>query len=138
MIKKLSIKKLAIVALAASALAFGTIAAVAEHHSPEKRLEHMKKALNLTDAQTAQIKTIYENNKAQFKSDREALKAAAKGSDAKKTAFQKMRADREAVQAQIVPVLTADQQTKWQQLMAKHEHRHEKDGDKEEAAPQQK
>lgn len=140
MIKNLSIKKTVIVLLSAGALAVGTIAGTsyAEHRSPEKRLEHMKKALNLTDAQAAQIKTVFENNKATFKADRKALKEAAKSSDAKKAAFQKMRADRDAVKAQITPILTADQQAKWQQLMAKHEHRRDRDGDKDNDAPGQK
>lgn len=126
--------------LAACALSFGAFAAFAgaRHFGPEKRLEHMKKALNLTDAQVTQIKTIYEHNQAEFKADREAVKAAAKGSDAKKAAFEKMRADMQAVKAQITPILTPEQQAKWQQMMAKHEHGHwhDKDGDK--AAPAQK
>ena len=126
--------------LAASAICIGAFAASANarHHDPAKRIEHMKKALNLSDAQVAQIKTIYQKNEATFKADREAMKAAAKGSDAKKAAFQKMRADMQAVQAQVTPILTADQQAKWKEMMAKHEHGpwQDKDGDK--AAPAQK
>lgn len=133
----MTLKKLSIVVLAAGALAFGTFTAKAgaRYDSPEKRVEHMKKELNLTDAQAAQIKTIFEKNEEAFKGDREAVKAAA-NDNAKKEAFEKMRADRDAVNAQIAPILNADQQTKWQQMMAKHEHDRDKDG--EEAAPQQK
>ncbi len=136
----MTMKKLTMILLAAGTIAFGGFAAIAgtHHFSPEKRLYHMKKALNLSDAQVTQIKTIYTQNKSEFKADHDAMKAAAKGSDAKKAAFQKMRADRQAVKAQITPILTADQQTKWNAMMAKHEHgrRHDKDGDQ--AAPQAK
>ncbi|HZK77132.1 MAG TPA: hypothetical protein VFD13_09505 [Candidatus Kapabacteria bacterium] len=132
----MTMKKLTMILLAAGAISLGGFAAIASahHFSPEKRTAHMKKALNLSDAQAAQIKTIYAQNKTEFKADHDAVKAAAKGSDAKKAAFQKMRADRDAVKAQITPILTADQQAKWQQMMAKHEHGHDKDG----AAPAQK
>jgi hypothetical protein len=133
-------KKLTMILLAAGAIAFGSFAAVAgmHHFSPEKRLEHMKKALNLSDAQAAQIQTIYKNNEATFKADREAVKAATKGTDAKKAAFQKMRADMQAVKAQITPILNADQQTKWNEMMAKHEHGRWNGKDNDQATPQQK
>ncbi|HEX5316256.1 MAG TPA: periplasmic heavy metal sensor [Candidatus Kapabacteria bacterium] len=131
-------KKLTMILLAAGAIALGSFAAIAgaRHHSPEKRIEHMKKALNLSDAQAAQIKTVFKEHQPEMKADRDAMKAAAKGSDAKKAAFEKMRADREALKAQITPILTADQQAKWDQMMAKHEHWHDKKGS--EAAPAQK
>lgn len=124
--------------LAAGAIALGSFAAIAgaRHHSPEKRMEHMKKALNLSDAQAAQIKTVFKEHQPEMKADRDAMKAAAKGTDAKKAAFEKMRADREALKAQITPILTADQQAKWEQMMAKHEHWHDKKGS--EAAPAEK
>ncbi|MFI5202723.1 MAG: Spy/CpxP family protein refolding chaperone [Candidatus Kapaibacterium sp.] len=133
-------KKLTMIILAAGAIALGGFAAVASahHFSPEKRLEHMRKALNLSDAQAAQIKTIYTQNQTEFKADRVAVKAAAKGSDAKKAAFQKMRADMQAVKAQITPILTPDQQAKWNAMMAKHEHGHWHDKDGDQAAPQAK
>ncbi|HEY3873909.1 MAG TPA: hypothetical protein VGM92_00400 [Candidatus Kapabacteria bacterium] len=124
-LKNNSITKLSIALLAAGAIAFGTFTAVAgARHSPEHRIERMKKELNLTDAQAAQVKTVFEKNKDQFKSDRESLKNAADHSDAKKAAFQKMRADRQAVNAQILPILNSDQQEKYQQMIAKHEHHH--------------
>ncbi len=126
--------------LAAFAIAIGGYAAVASahHFSPEKRLAHMKKALNLTDAQVAQIKNVYENSKVAFKADHDAVKAAAKGSDAKKAAFVKMRSDMDAMKSQITPILNQDQQAKWQQMMAKHENEHGKWKDKDQAAPAQK
>ncbi len=112
------------VILAVGALTFGAFAAMA-HRSPEemmqKRLDHMKTALNLSDAQVNQIKAIYQQNTATFKADRDAVKAAAKGSDAKKAAFQKMRTDMQGVQAQVKNILTPEQQQKWEAERAKHE-----------------
>ncbi len=134
------LKRLSIIVLAAAAISIGayTAFASARHDGPEKRIEHMKKALNLSDAQVSQIKTIYKNNQATFKADREAVKNAADGSDAKKAAFQKMRADMRAVRDQITPILTADQQAKWKDMMAKHEHgRWQRQESGEQAAPQQ-
>jgi Spy/CpxP family protein refolding chaperone len=120
----MTVKKLTMVMLAAGSLTAGTLVACAHggdhQRSPEKRIEFMKKELNLTDAQAAQIKTIYANNEAAFKADRDAMKAAA-DDNAKKAAFQKMRADREQVEAQVKAVLTADQQAKLAEKMKNHE-----------------
>jgi Spy/CpxP family protein refolding chaperone len=120
----MNVKKITMVLLAAGTLTAGTLVACAhggDHgRDPAKRIEYMKKNLNLSDAQATQIKAIYDKNDAAFKADRDAMKAAA-NDDAKKAAFQKMRADRDAVQAQVKAVLNADQQAKWQAQMAKHE-----------------
>ena len=83
----------------------------------------MKKELNLTDAQATQIKAIYAQNEATFKADHEAVKAATKDSPAQQTAKAKMKADMENVKAQVTPILTADQQAKWKEMIAKHEHK---------------
>jgi Spy/CpxP family protein refolding chaperone len=119
-------KKTLIMLAVCGTLATGTLAACASghHFDPEKRIEHMKKALNLTDAQATQIKTIYTQNEATFKADHEAVKAAKEDSDAQKAAKAKMKADMEAVQAQVTPILTADQQAKWKEMKAKHEAEH--------------
>ena len=122
------------VLLATGALSFGAYAAVAgsnQHGSPEqmieKRLEHMKSELGLNDAQVAKIKTIFEQNEPAITADHNAVKAAAKGSDAQKAAEQKMRAEMQEVQAQIMPILTTEQQTKWKDEMAKHQGEHHAD-----------
>ena len=118
-------KKTLIALAVCGTLATGTLAACASGHrfDPEKRIEHMKKELNLTDAQANQIKAIYTQNEAAFKADHEAVKAAAKDSPAQQTAKAKMKADMENVKAQVTPILTADQQAKWKEMMAKHEHK---------------
>jgi protein CpxP len=109
------------------------VAHLADDHSPakrmEKRVEHMKSALNLTDAQVAQVREIYKKNETTMQSDFDAMKSAAKDSDAKKSAHEKMRADMQQIQSQVKEVLTPDQQAKWQDFMAKHQHDHEKDHD---------
>ena len=127
-----TIRKSLIALLACGTLALGSIAACAhmQNRSPEKRIEHMKAALNLTDAQVAQITTIYKQNEAAFKADHKAVKDAAKDSDAQKAAREKMKADMGQVQEQVKALLTPDQQAKWQELKAKHE-AHEKDHDEQ-------
>jgi Spy/CpxP family protein refolding chaperone len=130
----MTLKKLSMILLATGALSFGAYVAVAgsnQHGSPEqmieKRLEHMKSELGLNDAQVAKIETIYEQNEPAMKADRDAVKAAAKGSDAQKEAEQKMRAEKQQVDSQIMPILTTEQQTKWKEEMAKHEGEHHGD-----------
>jgi Spy/CpxP family protein refolding chaperone len=130
----MTLKKLSMVLLATGALSFGAYVAVAgsnQHGSPEqmieKRLEHMKSELGLNDAQVAKIKTIYEQNAPTITADRNAVKAAEKGSEAQKAAEQKMHAEMQEVQSQIMPILTPEQQTKWKDEMAKHEGEHHGD-----------
>jgi Spy/CpxP family protein refolding chaperone len=127
----MTLKKLSMVLLATGALSFGAYVAMAgsnQHGSPEqmieKRLEHMKSELGLNDGQVAKIKTIYEQNEPAITADRNAVKAAAKGSDAQKAAEQKMHAEMQQIDSQIMPILTAEQQTKWKDEMAKHEGEH--------------
>ena len=48
------------------------------HRDPAKIIEHMQKKLGLSDQQVAQIKDIYAKNEATMKTDRDAIKAAAK------------------------------------------------------------
>ena len=59
------------------------------------------------------------------------------GMYAKKAAREKMRSDMKNIQAQVKQVLTPDQQTKWQEQMAKHEGRW-KDHDGGKAQPESK
>jgi hypothetical protein len=122
-----TLKKSLMIALAIGSLSLGVMAttgAVAyqnrEGHDPAKMVDRMKEKLGLSDAQVVKIKQIYENNKATMEADHNAIKAAA-NDDAKKAAFQKMRGDMENIQAQVQPVLTADQLQKWNEMKAKHE-----------------
>jgi hypothetical protein len=130
------LKKIVLSAAAVAVLSLGGLAATNAmqhgardgHRDPAKMLERMKDKLGLSDAQVTQIKAVYEKNEAVMKADRDAIKAAA-NDDAKKAAFQKMRADMEGVQAQVKPILTADQLAKWNEFKQKHEgkgfgHRH--------------
>ena len=87
----------------------------------------MKSELGLNDAQVAKIKTIYEQNEPAITADRNAVKAAAKGSDAQKAAEEKMHAEMQQINSQIMPILTTEQQTKWKEEMAKHEGEHHGD-----------
>jgi len=69
-------------------------------HYRGNRLEHLTKALDLTPDQQAKVKAIFEQAKPQIKAAREEGR-------------QKMQAIRENVQAQIRPILTPAQQTKY-------------------------
>ena len=84
----------------------------------------MKSSLGLNEAQVAKITAIYKQNETLLTNDRNAVKEAAKGSEAQKSAEQKMRADNEQVRAQIMPVLTPEQQTKLKEEIAKRESEH--------------
>jgi Spy/CpxP family protein refolding chaperone len=123
-------KKLTMILVAAAVLAMAPLASFANEtpdQKIEKRIEHMKSKLGLDNAQVAKITTIYKQNESLLTNDRDAVKAAAKGSDAQKAAEQKMRADMQQVQSQIMPILTTEQQTKWKEQIAKHEGEHHGD-----------
>jgi Spy/CpxP family protein refolding chaperone len=120
----MTLKKLSMVLLSAGALSFGAYAAMAQHGSPEqmiqKRLDHLKTALSLNDAQVSKIKSIYEQNEPAMKADHEAVKSAS-GDAQKQSAEEKMRVEMEQVQSQVKAVLTPEQQTKFAEMIAKRE-----------------
>ena len=138
------LKKIIISGLAVATLSLGGIMGVHAmqhkegHRDPAKMIEHLQKKLGLSDQQVTQIKDVYVRNEATFKADRDAIKAATTD-DAKKAAFQKMRADMKNVQAQVEPILTKDQLAKWNEFKAKHEGREGKGhwGNKPEAPQNQ-
>ena len=80
------------------------------HHGidADARAEHMKEELGLTDQQAAQIKAIYEQNRAK-------LEAAMNNSDTSKRHVD-WKANAEEVMAQEKAVLTPEQQAKWQKM----------------------
>ncbi len=73
--------------------------------------------LNLTSDQQTQIKPILENESQQMQSLR------SDSSLSQQDRMSKMQAIRETTNSQIKPILTADQQTKWQQMMDRRGHR---------------
>jgi Spy/CpxP family protein refolding chaperone len=80
------------------------------HHGidADARAEHMKQELGLTDQQTAQIKAIYEQNRAK-------LEAAMNNSDSSQRHVD-WKANAEEVMAKEKAVLTPEQQAKWQNM----------------------
>ncbi len=113
-----------------SAVAFG---AVSYGHSGdpakrmEKRIEHMKKNLGLTDQQATQMRAVFDQNKAKLMADKQAVKNATNANKA--TAKAQFKADRESMMTQMHAVLTPDQQKKLDAWKAKHGDK-EKHGDK--------
>ncbi len=77
----------------------------------EQRLQRMTQMLNLTEAQQAQIKPILENESTQM----QALRADTSLSQDDRRA--KMMQIRQESAGQIKPILNADQQTQFQEMM---------------------
>lgn len=99
--------------------------------SPEQRLQHMTKALNLSDDQQQKIKPILESQSQQMQTLRQDTTMS------QQDKWTKMKEIRQATNEQIKPILTADQQQKWEQMQARHMGHGMKHGAAEGAAPPQ-
>jgi hypothetical protein len=121
-------KKLTTILLAAIVIAIMPLTLMAQKGSPdqmiEKRVEKMKSELGLDQAQVTKITAIYKQNESLLTNDRNAVKEAAKGSEAQKSAEQKMHADSEQIRAEIMPILNSEQQAKLKEMIAKRESEH--------------
>jgi Spy/CpxP family protein refolding chaperone len=85
--------------------------------SADQRLQMLTQQLNLTSDQQSQIKPILENESQQM----DALRSDS--SLSQQDRMSKMKEIRQSTSSQIKPILTPDQQTKWQQMTerrAKH------------------
>lgn len=82
--------------------------------STDERLQHLTQMLNLTSDQQAKIRPILDNESQQMQTLRENTSMSR---DEKMT---QMRSIRENTMSQITPVLTPDQQQKWQQMQSQH------------------
>jgi Spy/CpxP family protein refolding chaperone len=78
----------------------------------DARLQHMTQMLNLTSDQQTKIRPILDNESTQMQSLREAT------SMPREEKMAKMKSIREATNSQITPILTSEQQEKWQQMQA--------------------
>jgi Spy/CpxP family protein refolding chaperone len=90
-----------------------------QHHTPmstDDRLQHMTKMLNLTSDQQTKIRPILDNESTQM----QALRADT--SMSREDKMSKMRSIRENSMSQINPILTTEQQQKWQQMQSQHMH----------------
>lgn len=92
----------------------------------EKRLAHATKVLKLTDAQADQLKSIWEQNAAKLDADCDAMRAAAKGTDAHKDAVKQLATDRKGMMQQMKSVLTPEQLKKFKKMMLRNIERREK------------
>ncbi len=84
--------------------------------SADQRLQMMTQQLNLTSDQQTQIKPILENESTQM----QALRSDS--SLSQQDRMSKMKEIRENTNSQIKPILNAEQQTKYEQMMS-HGHR---------------
>ena len=80
--------------------------------SSDQRLQHLTQMLNLTTDQQSKIKPILDNESQQM----QALRADTSMSRADR--MSKMQSIRETTNSQITPILTPDQQQKYQQMQA--------------------
>jgi Spy/CpxP family protein refolding chaperone len=99
--------------------------------SPDQRLQHMTKALNLTDDQQQKIKPILESQSQQMQTLRQDTTMS------QQDKWSKMREIHQTTNDQIKPILTADQQQKWEQMQARHMGHGMNHGAPEGAAPPQ-
>jgi Spy/CpxP family protein refolding chaperone len=91
----------------------------------EMRLAHVAKRLKLTDAQTDQLRTIWQQSAGQIEADRNAIETAAPGTPARKAARVQLAADLKARNMQLKTVLTPPQLAKFKRMMIRTLERHE-------------
>jgi hypothetical protein len=84
----------------------------------DQRLQRMTKQLNLTDAQQQQIKPILENESTQMQTLR------ADSSLSQQDRMDKMMQIRQDTAGQIKPILNADQQKQYEEMMSRQGHGH--------------
>ncbi|HMD13859.1 MAG TPA: hypothetical protein VKI62_04475 [Bacteroidota bacterium] len=78
--------------------------------TPQNRAQHLKESLSLTDEQTAQVQTIYENSQKEMSGLSDSLKGNGK------SMRQARRDIMDKADKQIVQLLTDDQKTKFAEL----------------------
>lgn len=89
----------------------------AMHRAPmttDERLAHMTQMLNLTTDQQAKIRPILDNESQQMQTLHQDT------SMSREDKMTKMRSIRENSMSQITPILTPDQQKKWQETQSQH------------------
>ncbi len=86
--------------------------------SADQRLQRMTKQLNLSDAQQQQIKPILENEEKQMQG------LHADSSLSPEDRMSKMQQVRQDTASQVKPILNADQQQKYEQMMSHPGHSH--------------
>ncbi len=79
----------------------------------DERLAHMTQMLNLTSDQQTKIRPILDSESQQMQTLR------ADSSMSRDDKMAKMKSIRESTNSQITPILTGDQQQKWQQMESK-------------------
>ena len=113
------IKTLLLALLFGGSLALAGVAS-AQTLTPEqkmdKHLAHLSKVLKLSDAQSDQLKSIWQQNASKIEADRDAVQAATRGTDARKDALKQLNTDHQAMMQQMKGVLTPEQLKKFKQM----------------------
>jgi protein CpxP len=94
----------------------------ARHMDPEHRIEKMQQRLNLNDSQTAQVRQIFSESRAQMETIRSNASLAPEDRRAQ------MMTLHQGEQARIRAVLTPDQQTKFDAMQTKMRERRAEEG----------
>ena len=81
-------------------------------HDPEKRIEHLREALDLTDEQVAQVRTIFSESEERRRALRESRDREG------------MRALHEEIHGRLAAVLDETQREKFESLKGEHRERH--------------
>ena len=79
-----------------------------------EHLQHMQKKLGLTDAQVAQIKSVWQANKAKLLADRQAFQTSS--GCARHAAHKQLNNDRKSMMAQVKAILTPAQQKQFAEM----------------------
>lgn len=90
-------------------------------HDPEKRIEHLREALDLTDEQVAQVRTIFSESEERRRALRESRDREG------------MRALHEEIHGRVAAVLDETQREKFESLKREHRERHRDHGARDHA-----
>ena len=112
MMGRIRLHTVAMVVMVGLMISLSSVVANAQRvqQTPQNRAQHLKESLSLTDEQTAQVQTIYENSQKEMSAVSDSLKGNGKS----------MRQARRDIMGkadkQIEQILTDDQKTKFAEL----------------------
>jgi len=112
MIKRILLRNVTMLVIVGLMISLSSFVANAQRvqQTPQNRAQHLKESLSLTDEQTAQVQTIYENSQKEMS----ALSDSLKGNG--KSMRQGRRDIMDKANKQIEQILTDDQKTKFAEL----------------------
>ena len=112
MMGRIRLQTVAMVVMVGLMISLSSVVAMAQRvqQTPKNRAQHLKESLSLTDEQTAQVQTIYENSQKEMSAVSDSLKGNGK------SMRQARRDIMDKADKQIEQLLTDDQKTKFAEL----------------------